>query len=171
MKSDDLTGDELDHRARSVALRLLARREHSRLELATKLRQRKLPGNVIERVLDDYENEGWLSDERFAEVYARQRRDLAYGPLRIRSELQQRGVSLWPPCVAQMTDGDWVSLAIRARARKFGLAEVQQDWSEKARQGRFLTQRGFTGEQAERALDATGSEDVGTLPDDVSGVL
>ncbi len=155
MTLNERTGQEPEQQARAAALRLLARREHSRQELATKLRQRRLPTDIIERVLDDYENEGWLSDERFAEVYGRQRRDLGYGPLRIRSELQQRGVQLWPEELAQMTDWDWSQLAIRARAKRFGLGRLDEDWPEKARQARFLSQRGFSAEQVERALEAT----------------
>ncbi|TNE98663.1 MAG: regulatory protein RecX, partial [Gammaproteobacteria bacterium] len=60
--------EDQDYRARSTALRLLARREHSRLELSLKLRQRKLPSSVIDAVLDDFEHEGWLDDQRFADV-------------------------------------------------------------------------------------------------------
>ena len=62
--------NDQDYKARATALRLLARREHSRLELSLKLRQRKLPGDIINAVLDDYEKEGWLDDDRFADVYA-----------------------------------------------------------------------------------------------------
>nr|WP_166269522.1 regulatory protein RecX [Marinobacter caseinilyticus] len=150
-------GNDEDHdlKARSSALRLLARREHSRQELRLKLCQRKIPNATIEQVLDEFEQEGWLSDERFAEVYGRQRRDLAYGPVRIRSELQQRGVPLWPESLATMSEHDWVESAVRARKKKFGLSDLGDDWPEKARQARFLAQRGFTGEQAEKALEVT----------------
>ena len=72
--------NDQDYKARATALRLLARREHSRLELSLKLRQRKLPGDIINAVLDDYEKEGWLDDDRFADVYARQRMDLVGMP-------------------------------------------------------------------------------------------
>lgn len=141
-------------KAESTALRLLARREHSRQELRFKLLQRKLPESVIDSVLDDYEAKDWLSDARFADVYARQRRDLAYGPLRIRAELQQRGVSVWPECVSSLSDEDWTGLAIRARFRRFGLDSVDDDLKEKSRQARFLAQRGFSAEHSERALEA-----------------
>lgn len=152
MAKDNAEDPEL--KARSVALRLLARREHSRQELRFKLLQRQLPEPVIESVLDDYEARDWLSDERFADVYARQRKDLAYGPLRIRAELQQRGVSVWPACVADLSDSDWSELAIRARERRFGLACVDDDVKEKSRQARFLAQRGFSAAHSERALQA-----------------
>ncbi|WP_152208663.1 regulatory protein RecX [Marinobacter changyiensis] len=149
----DKNQDDPEQKARASALRLLARREHSRQELVLKLRQRQTPESIIDRVLDEYEHEGWLSDERFADVYGRQRRDLGYGPVRIRSELQQRGVRLWPDCLSGMTEADWVALALKARKKKFGLMDITDDWTEKARQARFLAQRGYTGEQVEQALE------------------
>lgn len=145
--------EDEDYKARSVALRLLARREHSRLELALKLRQRKIDAGVIEQVLDDYEAEGWLSDERFAEVYARQRMDLGYGPLKIQAELQQRGIHDTPACVREMTDTDWSDQATSLREKRFGLDDIREDWDEKVRQARFLARRGFSAEQVESALE------------------
>lgn len=146
--------DDQEYRARSVALRLLARREHSRLELGLKLRQRRLPANIIEAVLDEYEREGWLDDGRFADVYARQRMDLGYGPLRILGELQQRGVNTGPEWLAAMTEEDWCERAIHLRSKRFGLADLGEDWDEKVRQARFLSRRGFSESQVERALEA-----------------
>ncbi len=146
--------DDQEYRARSAALRLLARREHSRLELTLKLRQRKLPGEIIEAVLDEYEQEGWLDDDRFADVYARQRMDLGYGPLRILGELQQRGVHQSPECLEAMTDEDWCQQATSVREKRFGLANLADDWGEKVRQARFLSRRGYSATQVERALEA-----------------
>ena len=141
--------------ARATAMRLLARREHSRLELARKLRQRQLPGVVIDRVLDEFEAEAWLSDERFAEVYAEQRRGQGYGPVRILADLQQRGIRQLPPALRAMATDAWVEQAIRLRDRRFGLTDLADDWAERARQARFLTQRGYTSEQVERALEVS----------------
>ncbi|MFO8141083.1 MAG: regulatory protein RecX [Marinobacter sp.] len=148
-----------EYRARSVALRLLARREHSRYELALKLRQRQIDVEVIEAVLDEYENEGWLDDHRFADVYARQRMDSGYGPLKVLAELQQRGVNHRPDCLAEASDDDWCWRAIRLREKRFGLGCVDNDLPEKLRQARFLNRRGFSALHVERALGAQ-------LPDD-----
>lgn len=151
--------EDPEYRARSVALKLLARREHSRQELRLKLLQRKLTPEVIDPVLDEYEKEGWLDDARFADVYARQRMDIGYGPLRIESELQQRGVFQRPECMMEVSDQQWADRAIGARRRRFGLSTEALDWDERMRQARFLAQRGFTGEQAERALEAREAPD------------
>jgi len=153
-----------DSKARSVALRLLARREHSRLELSLKLRQRQLEQSVIDQVLDDYERHGWLDDQRFADIYARQRVEQGYGPLRIQSELQQRGIHDSPACVCAMTDDDWIRKAVAIRQKKFGLAPVNDKLDEKARQARFLGRRGFSGSQVECALAARASECWGDFP-------
>lgn len=145
--------DDQEYRARATALRLLARREHSRLELSLKLRQRKVSGDIIESVLDDYESEGWLDDSRFADVYARQRMDLGYGPLRILGELQQRGVHKSPECLDEMTEEDWCQQAISLRQKRYGLTDLSEDWDEKVRQARFLNRRGYSASQVERALE------------------
>ncbi|WP_417519234.1 regulatory protein RecX [Marinobacter sp.] len=147
--------DDQEYKARSVALRLLARREHSRQELTLKLRQRKLDGSVISMVLDDYENEGWLDDARFADIYSRQRIDLGYGPLRVLAELQQRGVHKAPDCLDEISDADWVRNAVLLREKRFGLSDLTDDWDEKARQARFFTRRGFTAAHVERVLEVS----------------
>lgn len=157
MAKPENQGDQ-EYKARSSALRLLARREHSRLELSLKLRQRKIESAIIEAVLDEYEAEGWLSDDRFADVYARQRMEIGYGPLRIVGELQQRGVHRSPECVEEMTEEDWCQRAVLLREKRFGLADLKDDWDEKVRQARFLNRRGFSASQVERALEARAPE-------------
>lgn len=145
--------------ARAIALRLLARREHSRMELSLKLRQRRIDNGVIESVLDEYEQEGWLDDHRFADVYARQRMDLGYGPLRILAELQQRGVHFAPECLEEVTEQAWREKAVVLRERRYGLADLKDDWNEKMRQARFLTRRGFSAAQVDWALEARHRDD------------
>jgi len=154
--------DDQDYKARSVALRLLARREHSRQELTLKLRQRQLDGSIISRVLDDYEREGWLDDDRFSDVYSRQRIDLGYGPLKVLAELQQRGIHQTPDCLDELTDADWIRNALLLRDKRFGLSDLSGNWDEKMRQARFLTRRGFTANQVERALEVSEPNDLGT---------
>lgn len=146
--------EDSEQKARAVALRLLARREHSRLELDLKLRQRRFESVIIEKVLDEYEANDWLNNERFADVFAHQRFDLGYGPLKIIAELQQRGIQSPPQWLAGMTDRQWIESAIRVRDRRFGLSDIRHDWHERGRQGRFLSRRGYTSDQVESALEA-----------------
>jgi regulatory protein len=132
---------------------LLVRREHSRYELLGKLTRRGYDSAACEAVLDDLISENALSDHRFAELYVNYRRERGFGPLRIREELRKRGVSdslRDEFCVP--TDADWAVRVQALRRRRFGeVAALEFD--ERARQARFLSQRGFTGAQVSAALD------------------
>ena len=122
------------------ALRLLARREHSRAELARKLASE---GSLeeIASVLDQLEQAGLLSDRRFAEalVFSRAAR---FGTARLRHDLKARGVA--EEIIAGALPQDAGAEAARAREvwrRKYGTAPA--DRADYARQARFLQQRGF----------------------------
>lgn len=148
---------ELENRA----LRLLGRREHSRLEMWHKLYRRAADESQLSRVLDHLVGAGWLDNARFAEAYARQRREAGYGPVRIRAELDQRGVDCEPQSLACVSEAEWRGDALRQRLRRFGRGELRSG-RERGRQGRFLAQRGFSRSQIEAAL---GSDDIEDLED------
>jgi regulatory protein len=137
---------------RKRALSLLVRREHSRFELLGKLTRRGFEAVLCEGVLDALIAENSLSDERFAEVYVNYRRERGFGPLRIGEELRKRGISdaLREEYCAS-TSVDWSARARALRSRRFG-EEVPTEYRERARQARFLTQRGFTTAQVSGAL-------------------
>ena len=131
----------------ATALRLLARREHSELELRHKLIGRNFTDTVVDNVVMQLVGEGLLSERRFAEVYVRGRFDRGCGPLRIRAELHERGVScdLTEQALAELARF-WVESAGRQRSKRFG-HRFPGDYRERAKQMRFLQQRGFTAEQ------------------------
>src|SRR5258706_5905648 len=76
---------------RARAMRLLSRREHSRIELRRKLSNVAAEGDDVEVLLDELAQKGWLSDTRYAElaVRAKARR---LGPLKVPHELRAKGV-------------------------------------------------------------------------------
>ncbi len=130
---------------RRSALDLLARREHSYAELLRKLRQRGASVGMAEIELDRLQEEGLLSDERFCEAYIHARSQRGYGPLRLREELRQRGVSeMLIDQHLHSGDQDWQALALKVFAKRFpeGPAEGPK---ERARQQRFMQYRGFSG--------------------------
>jgi SOS response regulatory protein OraA/RecX len=98
---------------------------------------------VAERILDD---------ARFAEAFVRMHRQRAHGPLRILHELAQRGVgAALAESIVEPRSADWVELASRWRARRFGeaLPTGAKEWQRQARQ---LQSRGFSTEQVRAAL-------------------
>jgi len=135
---------------RARALRHLARREHTRHELAKKLAPHAGTPQEIEQVLDDFAQRGWLSEQRAAEqmVHARQGR---YGPARIRRDLEAKGMA------AEVVEGAIAALkedeseAARAVWKKKFRAPPGSA-AEYAKQMRFLLGRGFSGEAVSRLL-------------------
>lgn len=137
---------------------MLARREHSRTELHAKLIRRGFSCADAARVLDALQAEGLLSDVRYAEAYVASRSARGFGPVRIAMELEQRGVGADARAEAcPRDDRHWASLAATARTRRFGAAPPQ-DFTERARQARFLAQRGFSRAQIASALQAEADE-------------
>lgn len=138
--------------ARKRAMDLLARREHSRLELLTKLVQKGCSRTIAEQALDELEQERLLSEDRFVESLVQTRRDQGHGPVRIRHDLRNKGVA--DPVIDRWLDArgrDWLDIIARVRRQKFG-DELPGDYTERARQARFLQTRGFTAEQIRQVL-------------------
>lgn len=139
---------------RQRALRLLTRREHARLELRRKLAPHAESTELLEDVLDELAQSGWLNEARFVESMIHQRAG-RFGTARIRRELQQRGVSAHQSseAVAVLKDSELE----RARAvwqQKFGQAPA--DLREAARQMRFLLGRGFASDVVRRVVPDVG---------------
>ncbi|MDQ2696483.1 MAG: recombination regulator RecX [Pseudomonadota bacterium] len=135
---------------RDCALGLLARREHTVLELRHKLLRRGFAADRVEAVLASLVAQDALSDARFADLYAHSRVDKGYGPLRIQMELRERGVDA--ATIAAVLDGladFWTSKILQVHHKKFAGA-LPRDPAGRARQTRFLRQRGFTLEQIDR---------------------
>jgi len=128
---------------RRAAMNLLARREYARAELSRRLMGRDLPAELVATVLDDLVAENLLSDARFAESFIAARAARGQGPLRIRRELEERGVGGELIDIAFDEAGtDWRAAAMAVRRKRFGPA-APADFPEKARQMRFLQYRGF----------------------------
>lgn len=142
------------------AVRFLARREHSRAELVKKLcfprseHQVKPDAFVVEELLDSLIERNLQSDARFAESFARERINRGRGPVKLRAEMRERGVSdeLMHEALSELKV-DWFERAIAVREKRFGLGHVKE-FKEKARQMRFLLSRGFTQEQISCAMSA-----------------
>ena len=145
-------GDAVSAAARQTALQLLARREHSTLELHHKLMRRGVPVPLIETVLGRLIEEDLLNDARYAEVYAHSRLDKGYGPIRIQRELRERGVSesVAADILAEFDD-IWMRKLAQVHHKRFG-GDLPSTAVERAQRMRFLRHRGFTLEQIKNFL-------------------
>ena len=132
------------------AMRFLARREHTRVELRRKLAARAREGDDVEAVLDELTQRGWLSDARFVEQAARAKAR-RFGPAKLAHYLRSRGVAEEAIAAGMRSAGaDGASnLEVVWRSR---FRSTPADEREKLRQVRFLQGRGFAVDEIFRFL-------------------
>lgn len=130
-------------RARASALGSLAMREHSVDELRTKLLHKKHDAALVEQLLSDLQNENLLSNQRFACSYWRVRSERGYGPMRIRQELQHKGIDAeliqW---ALDDADIDFYAQVRHVYSKKYRDAPIE-DFKDKQKRQAFLYRRGF----------------------------
>jgi len=144
---------------RRTAMDLLARREHGRVELTRKLRQRGALPEMIDTALDRLTEEGLLSESRYLESFVSYRARSGYGPLRIREELSQRGLQRTDVELALRESGiNWQEQLEDTWRRKFS-GHLPIDARERAKQGRFLSYRGYSMEMISRLFSGRGIDD------------
>ena len=138
------------------ALRLLAQREHSRAELATKLARHVQEGDDLNGLLDELQAKDFINAERVAESVVH-RRAARLGTQRVVQELRSKGLE--DDLVRAMAERLRATEQERAQAvwrQRFG--SMAADAQERAQQMRFLAARGFSGDVVRRVV-RNGSPD------------
>ena len=130
----------------SSALKMLMRREHSKLELSQKLQAKGFDIVDINSSISKLVQQNYQSDDRFSEGFILMRFNQGKGPVKIASELKMRGVDTF-----DLSIFDWFKLAKEIRQRRFGDAS-SLDYKEIAKQKRFLQSRGFNLDQINQAF-------------------
>jgi len=135
---------------RERALVLLARREHTRAELARKLARHAEDAAQVEALLDELERRKLLSEVRYAEarVHVLSRK---FGAARIERDLRAKGVSEEMASeAARRAAGTELERARAIWQRKFGFPP--KNLRERALQARFMLGRGFSMDTIKRIL-------------------
>ena len=143
---------------RARALRLLARREHARYELARKLSPHAESSAALEALLDDLSAHRLLSDERYVEMRLNAR-GARFGNARLAYELRAQGVSEELVDSALAASDDELKRARQVWQRKYGDQAGVLDATARARQTRFLLSRGFSGETIRRIFRGDFEDD------------
>jgi regulatory protein len=142
---------------RQLAMKLLARRDHSCAELEQKLS--RLGDSVeVAAVIARLKESGLLSDLRYAESYVRSH-GARQGAARMRHALRGKGVAaeVADACIAGADLPDEMERARAIWQRKFG--ELPADAKAWAQQARFLQGRGFAAETIRRLLKETKDDE------------
>ncbi|WP_034279162.1 regulatory protein RecX [Alkanindiges illinoisensis] len=159
-KNSDLpkpAGSLKGQRLRSTAFALLAKREHSKQELKSKLLLYGASPEELEPLLAELTGNDYQSDERMAGMLVRANMRKGRGPARIQQELKKHHIE------AELAEEDieqvnWLQQAMELRMRKFG-EELPIEQKEKARQVRFLQYRGFNLDICFKAITRNSMDD------------
>lgn len=156
--------DKQELAAYSCAVRALGRREHTAAELRTKLSQRDFPDDVITPVLQRLQDDGYLSEARFAESFLRMRLKAGETPWLAAQKARQRGVeegALQDALEVLQDDFDPLRACRRLLARRDPTGHRHTDERTWQKQARFLRNKGFDAATIVRALKERSDEDLG----------
>ncbi len=139
-----------------TALRALERRGFARVDLGRRLVRKGHPGVAVEVALERLAARGLLDDAAFALNYAEVRSRRGRGPARVRRDLAGMGLErdvidravavTWPP---EVDNGERALELARTRAGRLAkLPRVAQ----RRRLLAFLARRGYTGDDAHKAV-------------------
>ena len=150
--------------AMDAALNLLARRDHSSVELSRKLAAKGFPAEEIEAALSRLHGLCYLDDRRYAEQWAIRavREGTAVGP-RLRLELRRRGIpqeiaeSAMAAAVESLDERQALGELLRRRFAGFDAATATQQ--EKRRIVGWFQRRGFSLAAIFDTLRVAGEDD------------
>jgi regulatory protein len=129
------------------AFRSLSRRDHTRKELAVKLRQKGFDRSAIAGALERCRELGYLDDAKTAAIIAGHLAENGYGPLRVRQVLGQKGLDDAAIEQALVCCGDEKAQVLSARRlleKKASRLNREADpWKRRQKAYRFLAGRGF----------------------------
>jgi regulatory protein len=152
--------------ARAIALKQLTAGPRTRAQLATAMRRRGVPDDVVESVLDRFEDVALVDDREFARQWVTTRhtgRGLARRALSY--ELRQRGVAddLVRGAVDELTPDDELAAARELVRRRAPSMHADDPARRTRRLAGMLARKGYSGTVARQAIRA----ELGASDDDL----
>ncbi len=147
--------DKTELAAYACAVRALGRREHCAAELRAKLRQRDYADEVIATVIARLQDEGYLSEARFAEAFLRMRMRGGESPWLAAQKARRRGLeegALQDALQAAQDDFDALAVCRQLINRRDPQGLRHEDERIWQRHARFLQNKGFDAATILRAL-------------------
>ncbi|MEI7692392.1 MAG: RecX family transcriptional regulator [Actinomycetes bacterium] len=147
--------DQRVQEALERAFRFIAKRERTVAQVSARLERDDIPGPIITEVVAQMVSDGYLSDQRFAALYAEDRRAIdGWGNERIITNLREAGISseIIESVVGSRGHADQVGDAIRVLDQRIGVKP--SDERERERALGMLARRGYSLEIAYDAVRA-----------------
>lgn len=148
--------DKQELAAYACAVRALGRREHTAVELQAKLSQRDFPDEIIATVIERLRDDGYLSEERFAESFLRMRMRAGETPWLAAQKARQRGVdegALQGALEVLQDEFDPLVACRRLVARRDPSGSRHVDERAWQKEARFLRNKGFDAATIVHALN------------------
>ena len=148
-----LTPEARLQHARDVAWRALDRRDRTEAELRVRLADKRVEPALVEQVLGELREGGYVDDRRYAERFAEDRRRLdAWGSDRIERRLLELGVAREHVAAAVRARGAQGELEAAVALLERRLAAVPESARERDRALGILVRKGYDLELAHDAL-------------------
>jgi regulatory protein len=140
--------DDIYRQALNRAIKILAIREHSTLELSQKLQRRGYDEDIVQRVIAECRQRNYLDDHRASGQLLESLKSKGFGIHRIRNELFRRGL----PASANDSDPELgmspeeeITVALQMALKKWKRLEDRTEPDKRRlRSIRFLRSRGFS---------------------------
>lgn len=150
----ELSIEEQREKARDIVVRQLAMMDRSRAQLAEALERRGICADVVDEILERFEELGLIDDAHFAEVLTRTRfAEKGASRRAILAELQRKGVArdLAEQALAQIDPEDELEAAVTLAMKKLRSTSGNPDTLTR-RTYAALARKGFDPEQCSQAL-------------------
>ncbi len=152
------SSESINQKIRDAAYRLLAVRAYSAGEMRHRLKYKfkSHASEIIEEIITDLQNKGYLNDVEFARQLAREKTaSSAWGPGRVRQELRAKYIAsdLADQVVAETFAGiDQAEALMPVALKRWRLTENLPAESRKVRLAGFLQRRGYSWDVINRVL-------------------
>lgn len=134
----------------AYSMRWLGGAERSVSQIRQRLGDRKVPGHIIDRVVEYLLEMNYLSDERASEALIRSLVKKGYGPYKIKKKFCERGLQWEPALLAEI---DFISLC-RDEYEKYIIRHREKEPMKRKQLAlNHLTRRGFSYEIIREAMD------------------
>lgn len=148
---------ENSHAAREASFRYLGRRDHASFEIKQKLKKKGFSENVIENVLEELSEKGFLNDQNFSLKFITEKSELnQWGRKKIESELYKKGIQ--QKTIHQTLNSffdnlsqDQICLDLVIKRKRHFLRE-DDPFKRKMKIYNYLTGRGFTSTDIKKAM-------------------
>ena len=142
---------------RNYLLYILAKQDYSRYQLSTKLHQREnITPEEIDSLLDVFEKNKWLSDERFTEVFVESEVSKLRGKKRIiNTAVYNKGLAKsLIDTTLENVEVDWYKLCRQCLLRKYkDTSQLCSDIKLKQKATNYLVYNGFDYDQISFAIN------------------